>query len=121
MQIVGADPQGSIYTAPKEEDIYQYCVEGVGKDCWPEVLDRDIIDRYIMVIDQQSFDATRAVARLEGLLIGGSCGMAAYAARTVAAEDPSRLDVVLLPDSGRGYLSKIWNDDWMTEHGFTVE
>ena len=121
VQIVGADPQGSIYTAPTEEHIHQYRVEGVGEDFWPEVLDREIIDRYIMVTDQQSFDATRAIARLEGLLVGGSCGMAAHAARTVAAEDPSKLVVVLLPDSGRGYLSKIWNDDWMTEHGFSLE
>ena len=121
VQIVGADPQGSIYTAPTEEDIHQYRVEGAGEDFWPEVLDREIIDRYIMVTDQQSFDATRAIARLEGLLVGGSCGMAAHAARTVAAEDPSKLVVVLLPDSGRGYLSKIWNDDWMTEHGFSLE
>ena len=121
VEIVGADPQGSIYTAATEDDIHQYRVEGVGEDFWPEALDRSIVDRYLMVTDQEAFDATRRIARMEGLLVGGSCGMAAHAARTVAEEEPSKLVVVLLPDSGRGYLSKIWNEEWMADHGFTIE
>ncbi|MCY3539811.1 MAG: pyridoxal-phosphate dependent enzyme [bacterium] len=115
--LVGADPEGSIYTAAREEDIHQYRVEGVGEDFWPETLDQDIVDRYIMVDDQQSFDMARRVAEQEGLLIGGSGGMAVHAALEVAEADPDRLVVVLLPDSGRGYLTKIWNQDWLTEHG----
>ncbi len=117
VELVGADPEGSIFTAPCEEDIHQYRVEGVGEDFWPATLDRDIVDRYIMVDDQQSFDMARRTAETEGLLIGGSGGMAVHAALKVAAEDTGRLVVVLLPDSGRGYLSKIWNEEWLAEHG----
>lgn len=117
VELVGADPEGSIYTAAREEDIHQYRVEGVGEDFWPETLDRDIVDRYIMVDDQQSFDMARRVAESEGVLIGGSGGMAVHAALEVAEEDTDRLVVVLLPDSGRGYLSKIWNEEWLAEHG----
>ncbi|MXZ68225.1 MAG: pyridoxal-phosphate dependent enzyme, partial [Acidimicrobiia bacterium] len=117
VELVGADPEGSIFTAPCEEDIHQYRVEGVGEDFWPATLDRDIVDRYIMVYDQQSFDMARRTAETEGLLIGGSGGMAVHAALEVAAEDTGRLVVVLLPDSGRGYLSKIWNEEWLAEHG----
>ncbi|MYB43983.1 MAG: pyridoxal-phosphate dependent enzyme [Acidimicrobiia bacterium] len=117
VELVGADPEGSIFTAPCEEDIHQYRVEGVGEDFWPATLDRDIVDRYIMVDDQQSFDMARRTAETEGLLIGGSGGMAVHAALDVAAEDTGRLVVVLLPDSGRGYLSKIWNEEWLAEHG----
>lgn len=117
VELVGADPEGSIYTAPHEEDIHQYRVEGVGEDFWPETLDRDIVDRYIMVDDQQSFDMARRMAESEGLLIGGSGGMAVHAALEVAVEDAGRLVVVLLPDSGRGYLSKIWDEEWLAEHG----
>ena len=117
VELVGADPEGSIFTAPCEEDIHQYRVEGVGEDFWPETLDRDIVDRYIMVGDQQSFDMARRMAETEGLLIGGSGGMAVHAALEVAAEDTGRLVVVLLPDSGRGYLSKIWDEEWLAEHG----
>lgn len=120
VEIIGADPEGSIYTARDEDSIRQYKVEGVGEDFWPDALDRDIVDRYIMVTDQESFDATRAIAKLEGLLVGGSCGMAAHAARQVAQESSDKLVVVLLPDSGRGYLSKIFNDEWMTENGYTL-
>ncbi len=118
--LVGADPEGSIYTAPSEEAIHQYRVEGVGEDFWPETLDRTLVDRYIMVDDHQSFDTARRLARTEGLLVGGSGGMAVKAALEVAAEDSSRLVVVLIPDSGRGYLSKIWNDRWLADHGFEI-
>jgi cystathionine beta-synthase len=120
VEVVGADPQGSIYTAPSPDAIHQYKVEGVGEDFWPTTLDQSVVDRYLMVTDQQAFDATRAIARQEGLLVGGSCGMAAHAALRVADEDHDRLVVVLLPDSGRGYLSKIFNDDWLEAQGFTA-
>ncbi len=118
IEVVGADPQGSIYTAMSEDETHQYKVEGVGEDFYPETLDRAIVDRYLMVTDAESFEVTRRIARLEGLLVGGSSGMATHAALRVAGEDDSRLVVVLLPDSGRGYLSKIWNDEWMAEGGF---
>ena len=89
----------------------------MGEDFWPETLDREVVDRYVMVDDRQSFDMARRVARSEGLLVGGSGGMAVHAAAEVAAEDTGKLVVVLLPDSGRGYLSKIWNEEWLAEHG----
>ena len=117
VELVGADPEGSLYTAACEEEVHQYRVEGVGEDFWPETLDRGLVDRYIMVDDRQSFEMTRRLARTEGLLVGGSGGMAVQAAVEVAAEDLGKLVVVLLPDSGRGYLSKIWNEEWLAEHG----
>ncbi len=120
VEIVGADPSGSIYTAGPDGDIHQYLVEGVGEDFYPETVDLDLIDRFIEVTDAESFAATRRLAREEGLLVGGSCGMAAHAALQVASEDPERLVVVILPDSGRGYLSKVFDDDWMRAHGFEV-
>ncbi len=83
-------------------------------------MDFDIVDRWIMVDDQESFTMTRRLAREEGLLVGGSCGMAAHAAIQVADEDHDQLVVVILPDSGRGYLSKVFNDEWMGAHGFTL-
>jgi cystathionine beta-synthase len=95
-------------------------VEGVGEDFYPVTVDLTVIDRFIEVNDTESFAMTRRLARDEGLLVGGSCGMAAHAALQVAAEDESRLVVVILPDSGRGYLSKVFNDEWMREHGFEV-
>lgn len=118
IEIVGADPEGSIYSAGPDGDIHQYFVEGVGEDFYPETVDLALIDRFIMVSDTESFAMTRRLAREEGLLVGGSCGMAAEAALQVAREDTSKLVVVILPDSGRGYLSKVFNDDWMRENGF---
>lgn len=120
IEVVGADPEGSIFTAPSDDDVHQYRVEGVGEDFWPDTLDRSVVDRYLMVTDQESFDTTRAMARREGLLVGGSGGMAVHAARRVAAEDHDRLVVVLVPDSGRGYLSKVFNDEWLTANGFNA-
>jgi cystathionine beta-synthase len=115
--VVGADPEGSIYSNP--EDVHTYLVEGVGEDFWPETFDPSVVDRWITVSDQDSFLMARRLGREEGLLVGGSCGMAAHAAVEVAKElGPERTIVVLLPDSGRGYLSKVFNDDWMREHGF---
>lgn len=118
IEIVGADPKGSIYTAGVDGDIHQYDVEGVGEDFYPETVDLDLIDRFVEIDDATSFAATRELARREGVLTGGSGGMAVEAARQVAVEDTSRLVVVIVPDSGRGYLSKIFNDEWMTEQGY---
>jgi cystathionine beta-synthase len=114
--VVGADPEGSIYTS---EDVHPYLVEGVGEDFWPQTFDRSVVDRYVTVSDRDAFLMTRRLAREEGLLVGGSCGMATVAAVEVAKEyGRDATIVVLLPDSGRGYLSKVYNDDWMRAHGF---
>ncbi|MBF81933.1 MAG: cystathionine beta-synthase [Actinobacteria bacterium] len=119
VQIIAADPEGSVYSGG---DGRPYLVEGVGEDFWPETYDPSLIDRVISVSDAQSFYRTRQVSREEGLLIGGSCGTAVDVAITVATElTKDDLVVVLLPDSGRGYLSKIFNDKWMTEYGFLME
>ena len=117
VSVVGADPEGSIYTTEK---IHQYFVEGVGEDFWPGTFDRTIVDEWVQVTDMEAFTMARRVTREEGILVGGSGGMAVHAAIEVARriDDPESLMVVLLPDSGRGYLSKLYNDDWMREHGF---
>lgn len=120
VEVVGADPKGSIYTQGPEGDLHQYLVEGVGEDFYPETVDLDLIDRFLEVNDAESFAMTRRLAREEGVLVGGSCGMAAHAALQVANEDRDKLVVVILPDSGRGYLSKIFNDDWMAAEGFEI-
>jgi cystathionine beta-synthase len=115
--VVGADPEGSIYTT---DQLHTYKVEGVGEDFWPGTFDRNSVDRWVQVSDRDSFLTARAITRQEGILTGGSGGLAAWAALTVAREidDPDALVVVLLPDSGRGYLSKLYSDDWMRENGF---
>ena len=114
--IVGADPEGSVYSGGTGRP---YLVEGVGEDFWPETYDARAVDRVIAVSDRESFLMTRRLARDEGMLVGGSSGLAAVAALRVAAELPAdALVVVLLPDSGRGYLSKVFNDDWMADFGF---
>jgi cystathionine beta-synthase len=95
-----------------------YLIEGVGEDFWPETYDPSFTDRYEMVTDAEAFAMTRRLAEVEGMLVGGSCGMAAVGALRVAEEFPERLVVVVLPDSGRNYLGKIFNDDWMREQGF---
>ncbi len=117
IEIVGADPEGSIYTKGPEGDIHQYLVEGVGEDFYPETVDLEVIDRFIEVTDRESFAMARNLARTEGLLTGGSGGMAVDAALKVARED-ERMVVVVIPDSGRGYLSKAFNDEWMRSQGF---
>jgi cystathionine beta-synthase len=116
VRIVGADPEGSVYSGGTGRP---YLVEGVGEDFWPTTYDRTICDDIIAVSDKDSFLMTRRLARAEGILVGGSSGMAVVAAASVAAAlSPSDVVVVLLPDSGRGYLSKIFNDEWMAGYGF---
>ncbi|MET8141819.1 cystathionine beta-synthase [Sphaerisporangium sp. NPDC005288] len=116
VQIIGADPEGSVYSGGSGRP---YLVEGVGEDFWPATYDTKIADRIVAVSDKDSFWMTRRLAREEALLVGGSCGMAVVAALRVAAEaGPDAVVVVLLPDGGRGYLSKIFNDDWMADYGF---
>lgn len=116
IQIIGADPEGSVYSGGTGRP---YLVEGVGEDFWPPTHDHALVDRTILVTDTESFLAARRVTREEGLLIGGSCGTAVHAALVAGADlGPEHLVVVLLPDSGRGYLSKIYNDEWMMRFGF---
>lgn len=119
--VVGADPEGSIYTALDPADVHQYLVEGVGEDFWPETIDTTVVDEFICVTDAESFATTRRLARTEAILTGGSGGMAVHAARMVAELHPDRLTVVLIPDSGRGYLNKVFNDDWLAERGFATD
>ncbi len=102
--VVGADPVGSIYSG---DEVHPYLVEGVGEDFWPTTYDPGLVDRYVRVSDRDSFLTTRRLAETEGMLVGGSCGLAVHAA----------LVVVVLPDGGRAYLSKIFNDTWMASHG----
>jgi cystathionine beta-synthase len=116
VKIIGADPEGSVYSGGTGRP---YLVEGVGEDFWPDAYDRDICDEIVAVSDADSFAVTRRLAREEGLLVGGSCGMAAAAAMKVAKDcGPDDVVVVLLPDGGRGYLSKVFNDQWMSSYGF---
>jgi len=121
VEVVGADPEGSIYTKGQEGNVHQYLVEGVGEDFYPETVDLDLIDRFIEVTDVESFAMARRLAKVEGVLTGGSGGLAVEAALRVASEDGDRLVVVIVPDSGRGYLSKIFNDEWMRANGFEIE
>src|SRR6201996_5258361 len=116
VRVVGADPEGSVYSGGTGRP---YLVEGVGEDFWPKAYDPSVPDQIIAVSDSDSFNMTRRLAREEAMLVGGSCGMAVVAALRVAEEaGPEALVVVLLPDGGRGYMSKIFNDNWMSSYGF---
>jgi cystathionine beta-synthase len=119
VKVIGADPEGSVYSGGTGRP---YLVEGVGEDIWPDTYDPAVCDEVIAVSDAQSFLMTRRLAREEALLVGGSCGLAVVAALRVAGDaGPDDVIVVLLPDGGRGYLSKIFNDEWMADYGFLTE
>jgi cystathionine beta-synthase len=116
IKIIGADPEGSVYSGGSGRP---YLVEGIGEDFWPTTYDREIADRVVMVSDRDSFLTARRVTREEGILVGGSCGTAVWAALEVGRDLASdAVIVVILPDSGRGYLSKVYDDGWMSDHGF---
>ncbi|BCO34716.1 cystathionine beta-synthase [Mycobacterium heckeshornense] len=116
VRVIGADPEGSVYSGGTGRP---YLVEGVGEDFWPAAYDPSVPDEVIAVSDADSFEMTRRLAREEAMLVGGSCGMAVVAALKVAEDaGPDALIVVLLPDGGRGYMSKIFNDAWMSSYGF---
>jgi len=117
--IVGADPEGSVYTATDDTGVHPYLVEGIGKDTWPETMDPAVVDEWIRVGDRESFLWARRLAREEGILAGGSAGTTLYASYLLAQRlGPGKRVLMLVPDSGRSYLSKIYDDNWMLEHGF---
>ena len=116
VQVIGADPEGSVYSGGTGRP---YLVEGVGEDFWPTAYDPSVVDQVVAASDAESFDFTRRLAREEGLLVGGSSGMAVAAAMKVARGLPAdAIMVILLPDGGRGYLNKVFSDSWMSSHGF---
>src|SRR5437763_1755578 len=117
--IVGADPEGSVYTAQEERDVHPYFVEGVGKDTWPKTMDPSVVNEWVRVSDRDSFLTARRLARDEGLLVGGSGGTTVWAALEVARRfGPEATILTMIPDSGRSYMSKFYDDNWMLEHGF---
>ncbi|MGH2844201.1 MAG: pyridoxal-phosphate dependent enzyme, partial [Solirubrobacteraceae bacterium] len=119
LMVVGADPEGSIFSGG-QENVHPYLIEGVGEDFWPETFDPTVVRRWVTVSDRDAFLMTRRLAQMEGILAGGSGGMALHAALQVAAEseDPQARVVVIIPDGGRSYLSKVYADSWMRQYGF---
>jgi cystathionine beta-synthase len=114
--IVGADPEGSIFTQP--DDMHPYLTEGIGQDFYPGVFDRTIVDRWVTVTDRDAFGTARRIAREEGMLVGPSTGTAMWAALEVAPElGEDAVVVVIYCDTGRAYVSKLFNDGWLREHG----
>jgi cystathionine beta-synthase len=117
--IVGADPEGSVYTAKADGDLHPYLVEGIGKDTWPQTMDPKVVDEWVRVSDRESFRWARRLAREEGILSGGSGGTSVFAAVQIAERlGPWKRVLTMIPDSGRNYLSKFFDDNWMLEHGF---
>ncbi|MGQ0669664.1 MAG: cystathionine beta-synthase [Actinomycetota bacterium] len=115
LMVVGADPEGSLFSG---DDARPYLVEGIGEDFWPETFDPSVVDRYVRVSDRDSFRTARALTRQEGILCGGSCGTAVFAALEVGRGlDESKVIVVILPDTGRNYLSKLYSDTWLLQYG----
>ena len=116
VKVIGADPEGSVYSGGTGRP---YLVEGIGEDFWPDTYDGAVVDEVVMVSDRDSFLTARRITRDEGILVGGSTGTAVWAALKVGrglSEDD--VMVVVIPDSGRGYISKLYNDDWMADYGF---
>jgi cystathionine beta-synthase len=119
LTVVGADPEGSLFSAAPAEGAHPYLTEGIGEDFWPETFDPSVVDRWVRVSDRDSFLTARAITRSEGILVGGSSGTAMFAALTVARELPEdALVVVIFPDTGRNYLSKLYSDSWLLQYGF---
>jgi len=121
VKVIGSDPEGSIYSASSRDEVHQYDIEGVGEDFYPKAFNRNITDDIVRVSDAEAFEMTRRLAGEEALLVGGSSGMAVASAIKYALAndfDENQIVVVLAPDSGRSYLEKIFNDDWMRANGY---
>jgi cystathionine beta-synthase len=127
IKVIGVDSVGSVYTSYfktgefDKTQIAPYLTEGIGEDIIPANIDFDYVDEVVQCNDQQAFETTRALARTEGLFIGGSCGAAVWGALEYARNANLSEDdimVVILPDSGTRYVSKIYNDEWMIRNGF---
>ena len=119
VMVVGADPEGSLFSAAPGEEARPYLTEGIGEDFWPETFDPSLVDRWVRVSDRDSLLLARSITRQEGILVGGSSGTALFAALSVARELPAQaLIVVIFPDTGRNYLSKVYSDSWMLQYGF---